>query len=274
MLADSQFGGLRRDLTFHLDPRSGDTFLDGHNILPDGATPVSSYSGSNYTARPSLFSETAGNGGLGYATLQLSPRLGPKWDQLKSFYRMAYDRPGDLEVQPAVDIDVDPVKVQAAITPVILEVRTLFALKEGPAIDTSIIVIVGNPYTRPLKSAAGLNVRLSMHPNVYDNSKQHSQEWGLICNYIGAPSTDPLLPGREIASVFTRLQGGLVSATDAMQQPPLKNAGINDKLNSGSALPRATSSAPNIRDAGYPDNAMMPEGDTSGLSTYMRARAG
>jgi hypothetical protein len=202
VLADSQFGGLRRDLTFHLDALSGDTFLAGRNILPDGATPLSIFSGSKYTAQSSLFSETAVNGGLNYTTLNLSPRLGPKWDQLESFYRTAYDHPVDLEVQPAVDVDVNPVKVQAAITPVILETRMLFAVKSGPKIDTAIVLILGNPYSRPLKASLGLNMRVTHHPFRYDSS-WWGEELGLICNYIGPATPAP----QKISSVFTRRQG-------------------------------------------------------------------
>ena len=232
VLANTQFGGLRRDLTFHLDPRSADTFLDGRNILPDGATPVSTYSGSKYTAHPSLFSETAVNGGLGFTTLDVSPRLGPKWDQLKSYYKLAYDHPVDLEVQPAVDLDTAPAKVavQGAVTPVILETRFLFALKSGPSLDTSIIVILGNPYTRPLKASSGLNFRAALHRNNYNNTRQDSREWGVICNYIG-----PVLPGFEgqeasnnntenqhpITGVFTRYIAGDSSTSDPWQYFPL-----------------------------------------------------
>lgn len=203
VLADSQFGGLKRDLTFHLDPLSGDTFLDGRNIIPDGATPLSSYPSSSYTAHPSLYSETTDNGGLGHTTLDLSPRLGPKWDQLKSFYRIAYDHPAAVEVQPAADIDSNPVKIQAAVTPVILEVRTLFALKSGPVIDTSVIVILGNPYSRPLKASQGLNFRMGLHPMRYENNVHtFVSEFGLVVNYVGPRN----LPdeSRTITSLFTR----------------------------------------------------------------------
>lgn len=204
VLADSQFGGLRRDLTFHLDPQSGDTFLDGRNILPDGTTPVSSpsaYPASKYPALPSLYSETTANGGLGYTTLNLSPRLGPKWDQLKSFYRLAYDQPADLAVQPAVDLSTDPVKVQAAITPVLLSLRTLFATSAGPKIDTSIIVTLGNPYTRRLTAPRGLNIKFSLHPGRYDGTQYLGEDLGLICNFVDPSSASP----RNITSVFNYL---------------------------------------------------------------------
>jgi len=204
VIADSQFGGLRRDLTFHLDPQSGDTFLDGRNILPDGVTPLSSpsnYPASKYPAQPSLYSETATNGGLGYTTLNLSPRLGPKWDQLKSFYRLAYDQPTDLTVQPAADLSTDPVKVQAAITPVILSLRTLFATSAGPKIDTSIIVTLGNPYTRRLTAPTGLNIKFSLHAGRYDATRYLGEDLGLICNFVDPTSASP----RNITSVFNYL---------------------------------------------------------------------
>lgn len=239
VLASSQFGGLRRDLTLHLDPRSGDTFLDGRNILPDGATPVSSpfvYPTTKYTPYPSLFSETTANGGLGFTSLNLSPRLGPEWDQLKSYYKTAYDQPVDLEVQPAVDIDTDPAKVtvQAGITPVILETRFMFAVNAGPSIDTTVILILGNPYSRPLKAAQGLNFRAALHRNNYTNTRQDSREWGIICNYIG-----PVIPGFEgqassnattdnqhpITGVFTRYIAGDSSPANIWQQLPLQNTG-------------------------------------------------
>ncbi|HEY9250614.1 MAG TPA: hypothetical protein VIO38_15850, partial [Rariglobus sp.] len=240
VLANSQFGGLRRDLTFHLDPRSGDTFLDGRNILPDGPVPVSApsvYPASKYAALPSLFSETTANGGLGFTTLDVSPRLGPKWDQLKSYYKIAYDQltyttPGTLEVQPAVDIDTNPAKVtvQAGITPVILETRFMFALNAGPSVDTTLILILGNPYSRPLKAKDGLNFRAALHRNNYTNTSQDSREWGIICNYIG-----PVLPGFEgkensikttenhhlITSAFTRYIAGDSNPNTIMQQHPL-----------------------------------------------------
>ncbi|HEY9250234.1 MAG TPA: hypothetical protein VIO38_13925, partial [Rariglobus sp.] len=216
VLADSQFGGLRRDLTFHLDARSGDTFLDGRNILPDGATPVANFSGSKYTAAPSLFSETTANGGLGYTSLNLSPRLGPKWDQLKSFYQTAYDLPGDLEVRPAVDLDVDPVKVQAAITPVILDARLLFAVKSGPKIDTAIVLVLGNPYSRPLTAPLGVNLRVTHHPFRYDNTNWWGEELGLICNYITPAAAGP----QKISSVFTRRQGNRSKNHNSLPSAP------------------------------------------------------
>lgn len=188
VLADSQFGGLRRDLTFHLDPQSGDTFFDGRNILPDGSTPTSTFAGSKYTAHPSLYSEATANGGMGYTTLNLSPRLGPKWDQLKSFYKLAYDQPGDLEVQPAVDIDVNPVKVQTAITPVILDIRTLFVLRAGPSIDTALTFVIGNPYTRKLTAPDGLDIRISLLQNRYKNSERNYDEWRLTSSYKNSPT--------------------------------------------------------------------------------------
>ncbi|WOO43622.1 hypothetical protein [Rubellicoccus peritrichatus] len=190
VLADSQFGGLRRDLSFHLDPLSGDTFLNGRNILPDGTSPVADFSGSQYTAAPSLFSETAANGGRGYTDsggdpLDLSPRLGPKWDQVKSFYEIAYTQPTNLEVQPVVDIDVNPVKVQFGITPVFLEGRSFFAVKAGPIIDFSVIFILGNPYTRPLTAPDGLNIRMELHPMEYStaSNQRKRSEFGLRCVY-------------------------------------------------------------------------------------------
>lgn len=224
VLADSQFGGLRRDLTFHLDPNSGDTFLDGRNILPDGATPVSSFPGSQYTAAPSLFSETAANGGLNLTTLDVSPRLGPKWDQLRSYYRMAYDNPVDLEVQPAVDVGVNPVAVKAAITPVILESRMMFALKAGPSIDTSIILVLGNPYSRVLKASAGIDYRISRHIPRYTSTTFRGEELGLICNLVRPKPGDPTK--KVISSVFTRRQGDSVNfprsgASAAPTAPPL-----------------------------------------------------
>ncbi len=225
VLADSQFGGLRRDLTFHLDEDSGDTFLAGRDILPDGATPVSTFPGSQYTARPSLFSETTANGGLNFTTLDVSPRLGPKWDQLKSYYKLAYDNPTDLEVQSAVDLSVNPVKVQAAITPVILESRMMFALKSGPSIDTSIIVVLGNPYSRSLKSSAGIDYRISRHIPRYTSTKFRGEELGMICNFVRTKPTDP--SKQEISSVFTRRQGDSLNyptsgASAAPTAPPLK----------------------------------------------------
>jgi hypothetical protein len=249
VLANSQFGGLRRDLTFHLDPRSGDTFLDGRNILPDGPTPVSSpsaYPGSKYNAHPSLFSETTANGGLGFTTLNVSPRLGPKWDQLKSYYKIAYDQltyptPGTLEVQPAVDLDTNPAKatVQAGISPVILETRFMFALNAGPSIDTTLILILGNPYSRPLTAKDGLNFRAVLHRNNYTNTRQDSREWGIICNYIG-----PVLPGFEgqdastsntenhhlITSAFTRYIAGDSNPNATMQQHPLHHVGNPNRI--------------------------------------------
>ena len=204
VLADSQFGGLRRDLTFHLDARSGDTFFDGRNILPDGATPVADFPGSRYAAAPSLLSEAKANGGRGLTTLDLSPRLGPKWDQLKSFYQTAYTEPGDLEVRPAVDLDVDPVKVQASITPVILDTRLLFTLDAGPRIGTSLVIVLGNPYSRPLKASQGLNLRIRHHPFRYDTNWS-GEELGVICNYVSPAPTPPAV--KTISSVFTRRQG-------------------------------------------------------------------
>jgi hypothetical protein len=228
VLADSQFGGLRRDLTFHLDSQSGDTFLDGRNILPDGPTPVSSFPGSRYTAASSLFSETVVNGGLGYTALNLSPRLGPKWDQLKSFYRIGYDHPGDLEVQPSVDIDASQVTVQTAVTPVILEARTLFALKSGPTIDTSIIVILGNPYSRPLKASQGVNFRILLHQDRYTGTSSHATpEFGLTCNYVSAPVPAP----QKITSVFTRRLAPTADKPSNVTAPPIQgnyNGGATD----------------------------------------------
>lgn len=207
VLADSQFGGLRRDLTFHLDAQSGDTFLDGRNILPDGATPVADFSGSRYPAAPSLLSETTANGGRGLTTLNLSPRLGPKWDQLKSFYQTAYAQPDDLEVRPSVDLNVNPVKVQSSITPVILDTRLLFTLESGPRIGTSLVIILGNPYSRPLKASQGLNLRIRHHPFRYDTS-WYGEELGVICNFVSrAPTPPALTPLQTISSVFTRRQG-------------------------------------------------------------------
>jgi len=217
VLADSQFGGLRRDLTFHLDARSGDTFLDGRNILPDGSTPVSDFSGSLYSAFPSLWSEATNKGGRGFTTLNLSPRLGPKWDQLKSFYRMAYDEPTALEVKPPVDVDANPVIVQSAVTPVIVEARMLFAVEAGPKIGTSLILILGNPYSRPLKASQGLNLRITHHPFRYD-SNWWGEELGLICNYVDPATVSP----RKISSVFTRRRGNRSKNHSALpSSPPL-----------------------------------------------------
>ncbi|MFA6286424.1 MAG: hypothetical protein WC661_03500 [Opitutaceae bacterium] len=224
VLADSQFGGLRRDLTFHLDANSGDTFLAGRAILPDGATPVSNFPGSFYAASPSLFSETTANGGLNFTTLNVSPRLGPKWDQLKSYYKLAYDTPTDLEVQPAVDLSVIPVKVQAAITPVILESRMMFSLKAGPSIDTAIIVVLGNPYSRRLTAPSGMDYRIALHPNRHTSAKFRGEELGLICNFVRTKPSDP--SKKEISSVFTRRQGDSLNfptsgTTAAPTAPPL-----------------------------------------------------
>lgn len=255
VLSDSQFGGLRRDLTFHLDPQSGDTFLDGRNVLPDGPTPASSYPGSRYTAAPSLFSESEAGGGLGYSTLNLSPRLGPKWDQLKSFYRIGHDHPVDLEVRPSVDIDVDPVKVQAAIAPVILEARTLFALKAGPTIDTAVIVILGNPYSRPLKASQGLNFRMLLHQARYTGTSSHATpEFGLVCNYVSAPSPAP----QKITSVFTRRMAPTSDKPSNVNAPPYQgdyNGGATDFRHYYPILKFATPPAgdgPADPDAGHP----------------------
>ncbi|WP_269537156.1 hypothetical protein [Cerasicoccus fimbriatus] len=208
VLADTQFGGLRRDLSFHLDDQSGDTFLDGRNILPDGEIPTSEFSGSRYAAKPSLFSEEPSQGGLGYTSLNLSPRLGPKWDQVKSFYQTAYNEPTTLEVRPAVDVDADPVVVQSAITPVILDTRLMFAVEQGPKIATTFTIVIGNPYSRPLVASNGLNVRIAHHPFRYDNSFW-GEELGLILNYI-SPIQGYDANGeeiRDISSVFKRKQG-------------------------------------------------------------------
>jgi hypothetical protein len=233
VLADSQFGGLRRDLTFHLDARSGDTFLDGRDILPDGATPVSTFSGSRYTAAPSLLSETKANGGRGLTTLNLSPRLGPKWDQLKSFYQTAYTEPGDLEVRPAVDLNVDPVKVQASITPVILDTRLLFTLETGPRIGTSLVIVLGNPYSRPLKASQGLNLRIQHHPFRYDTN-WFGEELGVICNFVGPASASP----RKISSVFTRQQGNRSDSDGTLPTAPPYIGNYGDKNDATIADPK------------------------------------
>ncbi|WFB35954.1 hypothetical protein P3T73_17515 [Kiritimatiellota bacterium B12222] len=218
VLADSQFGGLRQDLSFHLDARSGDTFLDGSNLIPDGSAPVSDFSGSKFNAKSSPFSRSVAQGGWGYTSLDVSPRLGPKWDQVKSFYQYAFDHPGDLEVQPTVDIDANPVKVQVGISPVILQARTMFALRKGPEIDTSLIVVLGNPYSRTLTAPEGLNLRVSLQPQGSGNGKHRGWEVSLVCDYqLPPPDAD------EFVYLFTR--GDNVNpqfTTDLRSYPLLK----------------------------------------------------
>ncbi len=216
VLSDSQFGGLKRDLSYHLDPRSGDTFLDGRNILPDAGTPASDFPGGKFPSNPSLFSASTETGGFGYAHVDVSPRLGPKWDQLKSFYSLAYTDNSALEVQAAVDIDSDPIVVQHAVTPVILESRFQIALKSGPAIDTSVIFVLGNPYTRALTAPDGLNIQLELNQQDYQNNSWGDNEWGLLCEYIEDGMPAQQLPEelngtpnpKRITSVFKRQENG------------------------------------------------------------------
>ncbi|WFB36188.1 hypothetical protein P3T73_00210 [Kiritimatiellota bacterium B12222] len=218
VIADSQFGGLRQDLSFHLDPRSGDTFLDGSNLIPDGSTPVSLINGS----KPSPFSRSIAEGGLGYSTLDVSPRLGPKWDQVKSFYRIALEQPINLNVQPAVDIDADPVMVQAGISPVIVQVRTLFAMRAGPEIQTSLILVLGNPYTRPLQAPEGLDFWYSLNPLPVKNGNILGSEFGLVCDYQPPPTAaDP-----NFVYLFTRNEGlNVVGNKQIRYYPILKFTG-------------------------------------------------
>src|SRR5690606_5539436 len=120
------------------------------------------------------------------------------------------------------DIDSTPVVVQAGISPVIVQFRYLFAPRAGPEIKTSVILILGNPYTRTLTAPDGINLQVSLNAQGSRNGKHEGREIGLICDYT-PPPPNPDAPSPDFIYLFTRGEGMSVhNGSNARSYPILK----------------------------------------------------
>ncbi len=194
VLADSQRGGLRRDLTAILEDDLVFKNYTGLHLLPDfdepnynmASPPHVDAVGNNLA--PSLNDPGLPDYGNGYTTWSINgpivlsaKRVSPKsqyiygltmgsgkehvedhaptWDKLRNFYALSQN-----------SVATNTVNVQAGdmqhapITPVIVQVRTYYkadtsTLSGGSsfAMRTSMVLVIGNPYTKILVAPKGLN---------------------------------------------------------------------------------------------------------------------
>jgi len=186
VLADSQRGGLRRDLTAIFEDPQVFASYTGLNLLPDRDEPsfdlASKRSNTGLLASldPSMLdpnlpnNPTSLNNGSAFtlSPTRVSPKStfaygsslngvtvenhGPTWDRLRSFYQLS----GQITGSPA------SVNVQAAdpahmpITPVLVQFRTYFGMVSNGGLfglRHYLAIILGNPYSVDLVAPKGLN---------------------------------------------------------------------------------------------------------------------
>ncbi len=127
VLADSQNGGLRKDLTYLLSLSDADFPLSGQPIIPTAYSPTQDIGGTTTYC--------------------------PTWDWLKSFRDLPYQTGNSLDYDQsgtAASIAVQPASpTEMGVAPVISHVRLVFEgniISGGVVIRTRLAVILGNPY--------------------------------------------------------------------------------------------------------------------------------
>lgn len=150
VLASTQKGGLRTDLTHALNQASLGTNFSGRTIIP---------------------SASAG---------ALVPAKSPKWEVLKSFT--------DLSLQTGQSTNVEvraPTATTAGVSPVIVQTRLLFSINAVPSffnastnvprrfyIQVYPVFVVANPYSFPIRASSGLDFSFAITTDT-------QSEWGV-----------------------------------------------------------------------------------------------
>ncbi len=121
VLADTQRGGLREDLSYYLE----NSVTPGGDSLPGGGTAILSVAGAD-TVRP---------------------EFGPTWERLQSYYDFGKDS-GAVTMRPASATEM-------GITAVVLEYRIAYSAvrtdTDSFEIRVQVAFVIGNPYTVPIQ---------------------------------------------------------------------------------------------------------------------------
>jgi hypothetical protein len=153
VLANSQSGGLRSDLTHALQQSSLGANFANKTIIPDVT--------------------------LGSGTTQTAPVMGAKWETLKSFSDLttAAWQSTPVEVRSAT-------ATVAGISPVVVQNRLMFGLESTPAftstvpaarrffVDVYAAFTISNPYTFPIRASQGVDFS-------YAITTATGSEWGI-----------------------------------------------------------------------------------------------
>jgi hypothetical protein len=190
VLADSQRGGLRSDLTAMFEDDLAFAKYKGRNILPDfdeasfnTASSPTTLGGTDFTVNSSMLDPALPNSPTSLSntgTYTLSPKRvspksrfvygasqsglpvenhGPSWDRLRSFYQLPASVTGPAQ-SPAINVQAaDPEHV--SVSPVIVQVRTHFGMVRNAAgnfgLRHYVAIVLGNPYSVDLVAPKGLN---------------------------------------------------------------------------------------------------------------------
>ena len=171
VLANTQTGGLRTDLTHALGQTSLGNNFAGKTIIP--------------SVTPSTLTQA------------VVPTQSPKWETLKSFVDLA------STASPTSPIEVRaPTATVAGIAPVIVQNRLMFGLSSNPAFSSSSPVArrffihvypaftISNPYTFPIKASSGVDFS-------YAITTATASEWGINVAqryYVGVTKAETNYP--------------------------------------------------------------------------------
>jgi len=167
VLANTQTGGLRTDLTHALSQSSLGTNFAGKTIIPaiDGAT----------------LSTPVANGP---ANKTIAPDYGPTWEALKSFYDLGLSAGNSS----ATAVEIRPASATTTgISPVIVQNRVMIKMYQQhlgaatyPTSSTHFylqavpLFVIGNPYSFPITASAGVEFSYGITTDSADKS-----EWGI-----------------------------------------------------------------------------------------------
>ncbi len=205
VLADSQRGGLKYDLTTALEvPAVFTNDLQGKKILPNAGNSTTGNTTGNTTTNPNS---------PDYGAAVISPLMGPYWDAIQAYYNIGLS---SNSTSTATAIPVQP-----GVVPVVVQGRLEFGmlLDSSEQVDMTLCAgfVLSNPYNFTITASKGLNLTYTINT--------HTQsEWGFF-----------ITPGKGAGgATFT---GGFPKSSFEQNGTTFSNAAGHVKTNYYAILP-------------------------------------